>query len=74
MLGTDNVQISYIPRSGHFPATDNPISVTDTIINFVRRVMGRNALADIYVGNHGIWKGDEHLMIEELRALHKIVI
>ena len=72
VLGTDNVQICYIPRSGHFPATDNPDLVTDTLINFIRRVMGRSALADIYLGNHGIWKGDENLMIGELRQLHAI--
>lgn len=72
VLGTDDVQITYIPRAGHFPATDNPEGVTDTIINFIRRVMGRNALADIYVGNSGIWKGDERQMIEELRLLHNI--
>jgi hypothetical protein len=34
--------------------------------------MGRQALADIYVGNQGIWKGDERRMIEELRVLHGI--
>lgn len=39
VLGTDDVQIAYIPRSGHFPATDNPEGVADTIINFIRRVM-----------------------------------
>lgn len=73
VLGTDDVQITYIPRSGHFPATDNPNGVADTIINFIRRVMGRSELADIYVGNHGIWKGDERRMIQELRILHRIV-
>lgn len=72
VLGTDDVQITYIPRSGHFPATDNPNGVADTIINFIRRVMGRSALADIYVGNTGIWKGDERQMVEELRELHQI--
>jgi pimeloyl-ACP methyl ester carboxylesterase len=72
VLGTDDVQITYIPRSGHFPATDNPDGVADTIINFIRRVMGRSALADIYVGNSGIWKGDERQMVEELRELHQI--
>ncbi|PSJ17652.1 alpha/beta fold hydrolase [Nitrosomonas supralitoralis] len=73
VLGTDDVQITYIPRAGHFPATDNPVCVTDTILNFIRRVMGRSALADIYIGNHGIWKGDERQMIRELRVLHGIV-
>lgn len=72
VLGTDDVQITYIPRAGHFPATDNPDCVADTIINFIRRVMGRHALADIYIGNQGIWKGDEHQMIRELRVLHGI--
>ncbi len=72
VLGTDDVQITYIPRAGHFPATDNPDCVADTIINFIRRVMGRSSLADVYVGNNGIWKGDERLMIQELRALHGI--
>jgi len=72
VLGTDDVQLTYIPRAGHFPATDNPDCVTDTILNFIRRVMGRSALADIYIGNHGIWKGDERQMIQELRVLHGI--
>ncbi|MDO8438568.1 MAG: alpha/beta hydrolase [Nitrosomonadaceae bacterium] len=72
VLGTDDVQITYIPRSGHFPATDNPDGVADTIINFIRRVMGRSALADIYAGNQGIWKGDEQQMVQELRILHRI--
>ena len=72
VLGTDDVQITYIPRAGHFPATDNPDCVTDTILNFIRRVMGRSALADIYIGNQGIWKGDERQMIQELRVLHGI--
>ncbi|MCB1986246.1 MAG: alpha/beta hydrolase [Burkholderiales bacterium] len=54
VIGTSDVQITYIPRAGHFPATDNPDFVTDTIINFIRRVLGHNALADAYIGNHGI--------------------
>ena len=72
VLGTSDVQISYVPRAGHFPATDNPECVTDTIINFIRRVVGHQALADVYIGNHGIWKGDERQMIRELRILHGI--
>lgn len=72
VLGTDDVQITYIPRSGHFPATDNPNGVADTLINFIRRVMGRSVLADVYVGNSGIWKGDERQMVRELRVLHQI--
>ena len=72
VVGTDDVQIAYIPRAGHFPATDNPNGVADTMINFIRRVVGRKSLADIYTGNDGIWKGDERQMIDELRVLHGI--
>jgi hypothetical protein len=35
-------------------------------------VKGRRALADINLGNAGIWKGDERLMIQDLRALNQI--
>ena len=68
VLGTDDVQIAYIARAGHFAHTDQPLLVADTILNFIRRVVGRRRLADIYLGNEGIWKGDEREMIEELRA------
>lgn len=70
VLGTDDVQITYIPRAGHFAHTDQPLFVADTILNFIRRVMGRSALADIYLGNEGIWKGDERLAIADLRVLY----
>jgi len=72
ILGTDDVQITYIPRAGHFPAEDQPEFVADTIVNFVRRVEGRSALADINLGNDAIWKGDERQMIRDLRTLHNI--
>ena len=72
ILGTDDVQITYVPRAGHFAGTDNPKYVADTIVNFVRRAMGRSALADINLGNNGIWKGDERAMIEDLRIIHGI--
>ncbi|MBA3894302.1 MAG: alpha/beta hydrolase [Gemmatimonadales bacterium] len=72
VLGTDDVQITYIPRAGHFAGTDQPDFVADTIVNFIRRVKGRQALADINLGNTGIWKGDERLMIGELRAIHRL--
>ncbi|WP_164844344.1 alpha/beta hydrolase [Azoarcus sp. DN11] len=73
VLGSDDVQITYVPRAGHFAGTDQPKFVADTIVNFVRRVKGRRALADVNLGNEGIWKGDERLMIDALRALHGIV-
>jgi hypothetical protein len=55
-----------------FAGTDNPKFVADTIINFIRRVKGKKAMADIYLGNEGIWKGDEALMISDLRAINGI--
>jgi len=72
VMGTDDVQITYIPRAGHFAGTDNPRFVADTIVNFLRRVKGRGALADINLGNEGIWKGDEAALIDDLRKLHGI--
>lgn len=72
VLGTDDVQLTLVPRAGHFAGTDNPKFVADTIVNFVRRVKGRRALADINLGNDGIWKGDERLMLEDLRAINGI--
>ncbi len=72
VLGTDDVQITYVPRAGHFAGTDNPRYVSDSIVNFVRRVVGRSAMADVNLGNQGIWKGDEREMIKDLRAIHGI--
>lgn len=72
VLGTDDVQIAYIARAGHFAHTDQPLLVADTILNFIRRVMGRGSLADIYIGNEGIWKGDEREMIRDLRRIYGI--
>jgi pimeloyl-ACP methyl ester carboxylesterase len=72
VLGTDDVQITYVPRAGHFAAEDQPRYVADTIVNFLRRVVGRSNLADINLGNEGIWKGDEAAMIEDLREIHNI--
>jgi pimeloyl-ACP methyl ester carboxylesterase len=69
-LGTDDVQVTYIPRAGHFAGTDQPAFVSDTIVNFIRRVKGRSAMADINLGNEGIWKGDEAAMIKDLRQIH----
>ncbi len=70
VLGTDDVQITYIPRSGHFPCADNPTFVADTLVNFIRRVVGRRNLADVYMGNWGIWKGDERAVVQDLRRIN----
>jgi pimeloyl-ACP methyl ester carboxylesterase len=72
VLGTDNVEIQYVPRAGHFAGVDNPLFIADAIVNFLRRVHGRGALADINLGTQGIWKGDERLMIDDLRQLNGI--
>lgn len=70
VLGTDDVQVTYIPRAGHFAHTDQPLFVADTILNFLRRVLGRRALADVYLGNSGIWKGDERDLLSDLRKIY----
>ncbi len=72
VLGTDDVQLTLVPRAGHFAGTDQPKFVADTIVNFIRRVEGRQAMVDINLGNEGIWKGDERLMMEDLRELYGI--
>ncbi len=72
VLGTDDVQISYIARAGHFAHTDQPLLVADTLLNFIRRVVGRQRMADVYLGNDGIWKGDERQMIAALRDIHEV--
>lgn len=72
VLGSDDVEIHYVPRAGHFAGADNPGFVADSIVNFIRRLTGRRALADINLGTQGIWKGDERLMIDDLRAIYGI--
>ena len=72
VLGTDDVTINYVPRAGHFAHTDNPLYVADSIVNFIRRVVGRENMGDINLGHQGIWKGDERQMIDDLRAIYEI--
>ncbi|MFA9461575.1 alpha/beta fold hydrolase [Thiohalorhabdus methylotrophus] len=74
VLGTDNVQTALIPNAGHFAHTDQPRRVAETMIDFMRRVVGRKNMGDIYLGNEGIWKGDERAMINELRTLDGIEV
>ena len=40
-------QASQIPNASHFAHTDRPLFVADTIVNFIRHVMRRSAMADI---------------------------
>lgn len=72
VLGTDDVEIQYVPRAGHFAGTDNPLFVANAVVNFIRRVAGRGQMADVNLGMQGIWKGDERLMIRDLRAIYGI--
>jgi pimeloyl-ACP methyl ester carboxylesterase len=59
-----------IGEAGHFAATDQPDRVAEAIITFVIAVLGKDALADIYLGLDGIWKGDEAELIEDLRKIY----
>ena len=43
-----------------------------TIIILIRLILNHQVLADVYIGNHGIWKGDERQLIKDLRILHGI--
>lgn len=72
VLGTDDVEIQYVPRAGHFAGTDNPLFVANAVVNFIRRGAGREKMADVNLGMQGIWKGDERLMIRDLRAIYGI--
>jgi len=72
VLGTDDIMINYVPRAGHFAHTDNPLYVADTIVNFMRRIVGRSEMGDINLGHQGIWKGDEREMIRDLRTIYGI--
>ena len=64
------VQTMDIPDADHYAGTDKPDFVADAIIDFVSRVVGKDKLADIYLGFDGIWKGDEKEMIKDLRTIY----
>jgi pimeloyl-ACP methyl ester carboxylesterase len=66
------VSISRIPDAGHFAATDNPDVVAEEILNFITRELGRNSLADIFLGYTGLWKGDEDSLIKDLRSMYNM--
>ena len=67
-----SVQIQRIPSAGHFAAVDKPNWVAESILNFITDRFGIKSLADVFMGFDGIWKGDEHLFIEDIRALFEI--
>ncbi len=64
---SSGVDIRKIDRAGHLAGVDQPEIVAETIINFVRARFGIKALADIFLGYTGIWKGDERQVIDALR-------
>ncbi|WP_176758638.1 alpha/beta fold hydrolase [Limimonas halophila] len=72
VLGTDDVETRLIPRAGHFAHTDQPVATADALLGFIRRTHGRRALADVYMGLDGIWKGDERALIRDLRAVYGV--
>ena len=64
------VQTRLIEHAGHFAATDQPDRVAENLLNFMREYLGREALADIFLGFTGIWKGDEEELINDLRRIY----
>ncbi len=70
VMPNSRVDIHMIPQAGHFAGTDQPEIVAGTILNFLVRELGKNALADIFLGFKGIWKGDEEQLIDNFRRLY----
>jgi len=68
------VQIQRIPQAGHFSAIDQPDCVAEEILNFITLHSGKRVLADVFLGFDGIWKGDERVMIKDLRNIYNIQV
>ena len=66
------VQLVDVPDADHFAGTDQPDFVSDVILDFVSRTVGKDKMADIFFGFDGIWKGDEVEKIEDLRKIYGI--
>ena len=71
-MPNSDVHLVKIKNAGHFAGTDQPLLVSETILNFLIVVLGRNALADIFLGYTDIWKGDENEMINDLRHIYNV--
>ena len=65
-----NVQVQLIPHAGHFAGTDQPEKISEIILNYTTEKFGIKALADIFLGFTGIWKGDEETYINDLRHMY----
>ena len=70
-MPNSKVEIQMVENAGHFVELDQPERVSEIIINFIARELGRDKLADIFLGYTGIWKGDEYTMINGLRQMYK---
>lgn len=70
-MPNSKVHITKIKNAGHFAGTDQPLLVAETIINFLITTLGRDKIADIFLGYTGIWKGDEARMIKDLRKIYR---
>ena len=70
-----SVSIVKIPRAGHLAGFDQPEIVAETIVNFVRSIVGVSGLGDIFLGldSNRILKGDEDLMINDLRTIYSLI-
>ncbi len=69
-MPNSNVEIQMVEDAGHFVELDQPERVSEIIINFIARELGRDKLADIFLGYTGIWKGDEYDLINGLRRMY----
>lgn len=56
--------------AGHFLTTDQPNWAAEAILTFIIATVGKEAVADIFLGFDGIWKGDELMMIKDLRKIY----
>ena len=70
VMPNSRVSISMIPDAGHFAGTDQPVIVASTLLNFLNRELGLDALADAFLGFDGIWKGDEEELLRDLRNIY----
>lgn len=72
IMYNSRVTTTLIKDAGHFAGTDQPQRVAEEIIKFLGRELGKQNLADVFVGYTGLWKGDEYLMIKDFRKLYGI--
>ncbi len=70
MLPNARVAIHMLKGAGHYADRDQPEKVASIILNFIMRVHGVRALADVFLGFGGRWKGDETELIGNLRDLY----